>query len=179
MSEPAMPGAMRTAASGGSVAAAEQSPIDTEVEAEEILGDGHTPSSTSNKADQPGNGPKAPKGQAEKPEPRGKHAGTRIRRHAVQGWGRVDRTRRGRNTNSQTPARPRRRPRPHRGVPSRARPERRAASAEPSSLGPQSLAFLTQSRGRQARARLGAPRQKALKISSNERVLPPCRDVIA
>ncbi|MGB6768763.1 MAG: hypothetical protein WBE50_11845, partial [Methyloceanibacter sp.] len=31
----------------------------------------------------------------------------------------------------------------------------------------------------EARANLGAPRQKALKISGNEHVLPPCCDVIA
>ncbi len=179
MSDPAMPGAMRTEASGAPSPVPSNSPIDAEVEAEEILGEGHSAEQHEDKADQPGNRPKAPEGQAEKPEPRGKHAGSRIRRHAVQvGKEWIERG------EVEMPAR--KHERAHGADHNRAKA--RQAERHPHGArhrqshpywdlnhSPSSPNLAGSKPGRN----WGAPRQKALKISSNERALPPCRDVIA
>ena len=144
---------------------------------EQVLAeDGEPPSTTSAKPISQANGPIGPEGQAEQADACGDDAsGGGIRRHAVQGRGRAARARRSRNASSRARAPRRRKPRGRTGAPrpSDTAPARGTGSAILTGTSITRLPHpnIAGSKPGRSWALLG---RRPLKISSNERVLPPC-----
>ncbi len=163
---------------GGRCPIAEQRLVDTKVKPEQLLDDGCAAEQDEPETDDPGEGPKPAECQAEEPDAAGDGGCGRIRRHAVKvGEERLERR------EIEMPAGEHQRPGGdhHQGTKTR-QAERHPHGARHRQSHPHwnlNHAFLTQYRGFEAQAKSGAPRQKALKISCNEHVLPPCCDVIA
>ena len=158
---------------GGRRRIAEQYPVDAKVKSVKVLEDGCAAEQDERETDEPGEGSQAAECQAEEPDAGGDGTCSSIRRHAVQAG--EERLERG---EIEMPAGEYQRPggANHQGTQAGQSPRHPYGAGHRQCHPHWDLNHSRSSpqyRGIEARAKLGAPRQKALEIGSNERVLQP------